>query len=167
VKLAGKREHVIYKLLKTTIVSIVIFMKGTAEDDFCLWCQKRQEEGPLNGLLEFPGGKVEAGETPKQAAIREVLEESGVQIGEKDLSLFQNYLHQYEDRKVSLFVYLSSYQSDIPLKNGEWLNFDLSNPLKKLKDRVPAANKPILEDLAHYVKELMENNTWSRLWPQS
>lgn len=141
-------------------------MKGNSEADFCLWYQKRQEAGPLNGLLEFPGGKVEADETPKDAALREVLEESEVELGESDLLLFQNYLHQYEDRKVSLFVYLANYQSDILLKNGEWLSFNLSNPLKKLKNRVPAANEPILEDLAHYVKELMENNTWSRLWPQ-
>ena len=39
---------------------------------------QRQEEGSLPGYWEFPGGGVEPGELPKQAVIREVQEELGV-----------------------------------------------------------------------------------------
>ncbi|MFQ5529663.1 MAG: A/G-specific adenine glycosylase [Gemmatimonadota bacterium] len=45
-----------------------------------LLIQRRPEQGLLGGLWEFPGGKVETSESPEQAAVREVLEETGLSI---------------------------------------------------------------------------------------
>jgi mutator protein MutT len=55
----------------------------------------RPEGKPLSGMAEFPGGKVELGETPQQAAIRECLEESGlrVEITEEYFSTEHQYSH--------------------------------------------------------------------------
>jgi len=63
---------------KNIIVSIVLFLKEINENSFKVWVQVRTEEGPLFGMLEFPGGKIEAGETPEIAGRREVLEEVGI-----------------------------------------------------------------------------------------
>jgi 8-oxo-dGTP diphosphatase len=44
-----------------------------------------KKKGLGRGRLVGPGGKLEAGETPEQAAVREVLEESGLRVDERDL----------------------------------------------------------------------------------
>ncbi|MBW8754631.1 MAG: (deoxy)nucleoside triphosphate pyrophosphohydrolase [Sphingomonadales bacterium] len=47
--------------------------------------QRRRLGGEHGGLWEFPGGKVEAGETPQSAALREIEEELGVRIEPTEL----------------------------------------------------------------------------------
>ena len=51
---------------------------AVVENHGCFLIALRPEEVPLAGLWEFPGGKVEPGETAENAAIRECLEEAGL-----------------------------------------------------------------------------------------
>ncbi len=47
--------------------------------------QQRPEGKPMAGLWEFPGGKVEAGETPEAALIRELREELNIEVEPQNL----------------------------------------------------------------------------------
>ena len=64
------------------------------------WRQAEQHQGNKH---EFPGGKVEAGETPEQACRREIYEEVG--IGLKEWHVFDVIQHEYEDLIVNLHVF--------------------------------------------------------------
>jgi len=74
-------------------------------DGRVLICQ-RPEGKQLAGLWEFPGGKVEAGETPEACLIRELEEELGIRVSHACLAPFVFASHEYEDFHLLMPLYL-------------------------------------------------------------
>ena len=56
---------------------------------------------PLAGLWEFPGGKIEPGESPEAAAVRECREETGLIV--EPLSRYPEHVQEYDHDRVQLY----------------------------------------------------------------
>lgn len=149
---------------KNLLVSLAIFIKDINEFSFKLWTQVRLEEGSLYGKLEFPGGKIELGETPKEACIREVLEEVEVELTSNDyLSLFKIQDYSFENKNISLHVFISNF-TNIPESKGQWLELNYNDQSKNLEGRIPAINHVIIDELAVYLKKQFDAGCVDQLW---
>ncbi len=67
---------------------------------------QRPEEKSMAGLWEFPGGKIEPGETPETALIRELKEELDIDVTESCLAPFTFASHAYDDFHLLMYLYV-------------------------------------------------------------
>lgn len=77
---------------------------------------RRHAGSHLGGLWEFPGGKLEAGETFEQCLIREIREELGVEISVGEL--FEEISHDYPEKSVRLKFFICQLLSGEPQPLG-------------------------------------------------
>ena len=79
-----------------------------------LLISKRPESVHLGGLWEFPGGKLEIGETYEDCVIREIYEELGIEV--KVDYIFEEVLHQYGEITVFIKFFICNLQRGEPKK---------------------------------------------------
>jgi A/G-specific adenine glycosylase len=89
---------------KRASVSLSVVAGMLRRSDGTVFLRRRPLGGLLGGLWEFPGGKVEEGERPEEALVREMREELGVEI--LPGPLLCKVSHGYTTFRVSLRVYL-------------------------------------------------------------
>jgi 8-oxo-dGTP diphosphatase len=104
---------------------------------------RRPEGKPMAGLWEFPGGKVEKGETPEQTLIRELHEELAVDTQVACLAPLTFASHDYEDFHLLMPLYVCRRFSGIPQpKEGQALKWVRA---KQLRDYpMPPADAPLI-----------------------
>ena len=76
---------------------------AVVEDNGRYLVGQRPAHVPLAGLWEFPGGKVEAGETPEAAAVRECLEETGLIV--RVTGAYPQFVQRYDHGQVQLHFF--------------------------------------------------------------
>jgi 8-oxo-dGTP diphosphatase len=104
---------------------------------------QRPEGKPMAGLWEFPGGKVEKGETPEQTLIRELHEELAVDTQVACLAPLTFASHDYDNFHLLMPLYVCRRYSGIPQpKEGQALKW--VRP-KQLRDYpMPPADAPLI-----------------------
>lgn len=103
---------------------------------------RRAEDSHQGGLWEFPGGKLEAGESLHEALARELLEELDIRIGRTEPLL--EVRHDYGDKSVFLDVHVvwefKGEARGMEQQPLAWI------PVAEIRDySFPAANQPIVE----------------------
>lgn len=104
---------------------------------------QRPEGKTMAGLWEFPGGKVDPGETPEAALIRELAEELGIDVTASCLAPFTFASHAYPDFHLLMPLYVCRKWSGIPTpREGQRLSWVR---LARLGDYpMPPADKPLV-----------------------
>jgi 8-oxo-dGTP diphosphatase len=96
----------------------------------------------LAGLWEFPGGKVEAGERPEEALIREMSEELGITIAEACLAPLTFASHSYETFHLLMPLYVCRRWQGVPTAlEGQELAW--VRPSRFGDYRMPPADEPL------------------------
>lgn len=102
---------------------------------------QRPENHSLAGLWEFPGGKIEAGETPEVALARELSEELGIQAEVGELKFAAT--HSYGEVNILILFFEILYWKGEP-KAKHHLMLEWINPEDLTNRPIPEANKKMI-----------------------
>ncbi|MBB3612041.1 8-oxo-dGTP diphosphatase MutT [Rhizobium sp. BK602] len=104
---------------------------------------QRPEGKSLAGLWEFPGGKVEAGETPEETLIRELDEELGIQTKAACLAPLTFASHTYETFHLLMPLYICRRYEGIPHgREGQAIKWVRPQALRDYP--MPPADEPLI-----------------------
>ena len=132
--------------MKLLPVALALFYRKIPGSILEVWTQVREDDGPYHGLLEFPGGKIEAGEEPIMGAVREVQEEVGIDIDPAQGILMGIYTNPLPAKTILLNVFLFPDQPSL-IGRGQWLKVEYSELSKPFIGQIPSPNHQIIDDL--------------------
>jgi 8-oxo-dGTP diphosphatase len=132
--------------MKTVLVSAVALI----DTDGCVLLARRPEGKSMAGLWEFPGGKVEVGETPEAALIRELHEELGIGTWQSCLAPLTFASHCYDDFHLLMPLFACRKWEGTPQpQEGQTLAW--VRPAELRSYPMPAADIPLIPILRDWL----------------
>lgn len=132
--------------VKVVLVSAVALIDG----DGRVLLAQRPEGKEMAGLWEFPGGKVEPGETPEMALIRELQEELGINTWSSCLAPLTFASHSYDRFHLLMPLFACRKWEGTPRSNeGQSLKWVRPNDLRNYP--MPAADIPLIPVLRDWL----------------
>ena len=112
---------------------------------------KRPPGRSLAGLWEFPGGKVEPGESPEHSLVRELAEELGIEIAAADLAPLTFASHAYPDFHLLMPLFLCRrWRGEVRPHEGQELLWVI--PAELVSYAMPPADEPLKAVLSALLK---------------
>lgn len=128
---------------KNEIIDVVaLALKDVDTGAYLLARRKKSEAG--GGAWEFPGGKVEAGETQQQALVREIQEELSFEIPSHELIFVAENTHDYGRRPIRIFLWLykQSGRPEVTLVDHDRIEW--YSPLEMQEVALSEGDKPFI-----------------------
>ena len=128
--------------MKTVLVAAAALI----DTDSRVLIAQRPEGKSMAGLWEFPGGKVESGERPEEALIRELQEELTIDVTEACLAPFVFASHTYDDFHLFMPLYVCrKWDGQVTPVEGQVLKWVFANDLRTYP--MPPADLPLIAHL--------------------
>ena len=132
--------------MKTVLVSAAALIDGEGR----VLLAQRPEGKSMAGLWEFPGGKVEEGETPEAALIRELHEELGIETWQSCLAPLSFVSHSYEKFHLLMPLFACRKWGGIPQsREGQALKWVRAKDLRDYP--MPPADTPLIPILRNWL----------------
>ena len=125
---------------------VLVVAVALVDTDNRILLAQRPEGKALAGLWEFPGGKIEPGERPEDALIRECREELGIEIKPPCLAPLTFASHAYDDFHLLMPLYVCrKWQGFVQPREGQALKWVRPQALRDYP--MPPADAPLIPHL--------------------
>ncbi len=134
----------------TSLPTVLVSSVALIDTDGRILLAQRPAGKEMSGLWEFPGGKVELGETPENTLIRELDEELGIDVSASCLAPFTFASHKYENFHLLMPLFLCRQWNGIPEgKEGQKLKWAHLKNFNKFE--MPPADIPLVAMLKDFL----------------
>jgi len=145
------REKYVKEYTARKLPVVWVVAGALLDGDGRLLMAERPKGKPMEGVWELPGGKIEGGESPEAALVRELDEELGIQVWEGDLKPLTFASYRYGQFHLVMPIYVChTWQGELRGREGQRLKWVTGSDLGGLV--TPPADIPLLYTLMEGLK---------------